>query len=337
VNTVAIVSDGTAVLGLGDIGPEAAMPVMEGKSMLFKSFGDIDAWPLCLDTKDVDEIVMICKAIAPTFGGILLEDISAPRCFEIEDRLRAELDIPVFHDDQHGTAVVVLAGLINALKVVGKRPEQLKMVLTGVGASGVACSKILMNYGVKNIIGFDTRGAIYQGRTEHMNFAKEWFAENTNPEGFDGTLTEAMRGADFFLGLSGPRTLTPEQVSSMAPDSIVFALANPEPEILPELIQGKARVIATGRSDYPNQINNVLCFPGLFRGTFDGYATMISEEMKIAAAKAIAETIPDELLMEDYILPSVFNDEVKVNVRAAVMEEAARTGKPRPLGSRVFV
>jgi len=337
VNTVAIVTDGTAVLGLGDIGPQAAMPVMEGKSMLFKSFGEIDAWPLCLDTKDVDEIVMICKAIAPGFGGILLEDISAPRCFEIEDRLRAELDIPVFHDDQHGTAVVVLAGLINALKVVGKRPQQLRMVLTGVGAAGVACSKILMNYGVKNIIGFDTRGPVYRGRTEHMNFAKEWFAEHTNPEGFDGTLTEAMEGADFFLGLSGPRTLTPEQVSSMSPDSIVFALANPEPEILPELIQGKARVIATGRSDYPNQINNVLCFPGLFRGAFDGYATTISEEMKIAAAKAIAETIPDELVTEDYILPSVFNDEVKENVRSAVAEEAARTGKPRKLGSRVFV
>jgi malate dehydrogenase (oxaloacetate-decarboxylating) len=211
------------------------------------------------------------------------------------------------------------------------------MVLTGVGAAGVACSKILMNYGVRNIIGFDTRGPVYRGRTEHMNFAKEWFAEHTNPEGFDGTLTEAMEGADFFLGLSGPRTLTPEQVSSMSPDSIVFALANPEPEILPELIQGKARVIATGRSDYPNQINNVLCFPGLFRGAFDGYATTISEEMKIAAAKAIAETIPDELVTEDYILPSVFNDEVKENVRSAVAEEAARTGKPRKLGSRVFV
>jgi malate dehydrogenase (oxaloacetate-decarboxylating) len=229
VNTVAIISDGTAVLGLGDIGPEAAMPVMEGKSMLFKSFGQIDAWPLCLATKDVDEIVLIARAIAPSFGGILLEDISAPRCFEIEDRLREELDIPVFHDDQHGTAVVVLAALINALKVVGKRPEDLKMVLTGVGASGVACSKILMNYGIKNLIGFDTRGPIYRGRAENMNPAKEWFAEHTNPEGFDGTLTEAMEGADFFLGLSGPRTLSPEQVASMAPDGIVFALANPEP------------------------------------------------------------------------------------------------------------
>ena len=337
INTVAIVSDGTAVLGLGDIGPEAAMPVMEGKSMLFKSFGDIDAWPLCLATKDVDEIVMIVKAISPSFGGILLEDISAPRCFEIEDRLRAELDIPVFHDDQHGTAVVVLAALINALKVVGKRPDQLKMVLTGVGAGGVACSKILMNYGVKNIIGFDTRGPIYSGRTENMNTAKEWFAEHTNPEGFDGTLSEAMEGADFFLGLSGPRTITADQVASMAPEAIVFALANPEPEILPDLIQGKARVIATGRSDYPNQVNNVLCFPGLFRGTFDAFATVISEEMKVAAARAIAGTIPDDHLSEDYILPSVFNEEVLTNVRAAVMDEATRTGRPRKLGSRIFV
>ncbi len=337
VNTVAIVTDGTAVLGLGDIGPEAAMPVMEGKAMLFKSFGEIDAWPLCLNTKDTEEIIKIVKAIAPGFGGILLEDISAPRCFEIEDRLRAELDIPVFHDDQHGTAVVVLAALINALKVVKKRPEQLKMVVTGVGASGVAVSKILMNYGVKNIIGFDRTGAVYKGRTDGMNFMKEWFADHTNPEGFDGTLTDAMKGADFFLGLSGPRTITPDQVRTMADGAIVFALANPEPEIRPELIEGMAQVIATGRSDYPNQVNNVLCFPGLFRGTFDAKATTISEEMKIAAAKAIAETIPDDQLSEDYILPSVFNPDVLPRVRSAVMAEALRTGRPRTPHPAVFI
>ena len=336
VNTVAVVTDGTAVLGLGDIGPEAAMPVMEGKCMLFKSFGEIDAWPICLNTKDPDEIVMIVKALSPGFGGILLEDISAPRCFEIEERLRAELDIPVFHDDQHGTAVVVLAALINALKVVQKRPEDLKMVLTGVGASGVAVSKILMNYGVKHIIGFDRTGAVYQGR-DNLNPAKVWFAEHTNPEGFDGTLHEAFEGADFFLGLSGPRTVQPEMVAVMAPDAIVFALANPEPEILPELIEGRARVIATGRSDYPNQVNNVLCFPGLFRGTFDSYATTISEGMKIAAARAIASVIPDDQLSEDYILPSVFNDNVLPAVRDAVQAEGRRSGNPRPLGSRVFI
>jgi malate dehydrogenase (oxaloacetate-decarboxylating) len=335
-NTVAVVTDGTAVLGLGDIGPQAAMPVMEGKAMLFKSFGDIDAWPICLDTKDSDEIVNIVKAISPGFGGILLEDISAPRCFEIEERLRAELPIPVFHDDQHGTAVVVLAALINSLKIVQKRPEDLKVVLLGVGASGVACSKIMMNFGVKNVIGFDRQGAIYQGRSD-LNFAKQWFAENTNPEGFDGTIDEALRGADMFLGLSGPRLLQPEWVRTMADEAIVFALANPEPEVMPELIHGAARVIATGRSDYPNQVNNVLCFPGLFRGALDAGATSITEEMKIVAAKAIAETIPDEQLSEDYILPSVFNEQVSARVAEAVQAEAIRSGVVRPKGSRVFV
>ncbi|MCC6238323.1 MAG: NAD-dependent malic enzyme [Dehalococcoidia bacterium] len=337
VNTVAVVTDGTAVLGLGDIGPEAAMPVMEGKAMLFKSFGEIDAWPLCLDTKDPDEIIRIVKAIAPGFGGILLEDISAPRCFQIEDTLRAQLDIPVFHDDQHGTAVVVLAALINALKVVGKRPEQLKMVVTGVGASGVACSKILMNYGVKNIIGFDRTGAVYKGRTDGMNFMKEWFADHTNPEGFDGSLADALKGADFYLGLSGPRTVTPDQIRGMNDGAIVFALANPEPEIRPEQIEGLVQVIATGRSDYPNQVNNVLCFPGLFRGTFDAMATTISEEMKIAAAIAIAGAIPDDQLSEDYILPSVFNPDVLNRVRQAVHDEALRTGRPRQSHPAVFI
>ena len=260
-NTVAVVTDGTAVLGLGDIGPEAAMPVMEGKSMLFKSFGDIDAWPICLSTKDPDRIVETVQAIAPGFGGILLEDISAPRCFEIEDRLKELLDIPVFHDDQHGTAVVVLAALINSLKIVQKRPEDLKIVILGVGAAGVACARILLNYGVKNIIGFDRTGAVYPGR-ENLNVAKEWFAENTNPDGFTGSLQDSMKDADLFLGLSGPRMLTVEDVESMAPNAIVMALSNPEPEIMPELIHGKARIIATGRSDYPNQVNNVLAFPG---------------------------------------------------------------------------
>jgi malate dehydrogenase (oxaloacetate-decarboxylating) len=336
VNTVAIVTDGTAVLGLGDIGPQAAIPVMEGKSMLFKSFGDIDAWPLCLDTKDPDEIVSIVKAIAPGFGGILLEDISAPRCFEIEDRLRAELDIPVFHDDQHGTAVVVLAALINSLKIVQKRPEDLKVVLVGVGAAGVACTKILMNFGVKNLIGFDTRGAIYEGR-DNLNPAKEWFAEHTNREGFDGSLGDGLLGADLFLGLSGPRTVTADDIAGMADDAIVFAMANPEPEIMPDLIQGMARVIATGRSDYPNQVNNVLCFPGLFRGALDSGATKITEEMKIVAARAIAEVIPDDQLSEDYILPSVFNDEVSRRVAEAVATEAVRSGHVRSQGSHIFI
>jgi malate dehydrogenase (oxaloacetate-decarboxylating) len=336
-NTVAVVTDGTAVLGLGDIGPEAAMPVMEGKSMLFKAFGEIDAWPICLNTKDPDEIVKIVEAISPGFGGILLEDISAPRCFEIEDRLKASLDIPVFHDDQHGTAVVVLAGLINSLKILQKRPEDMKVVLLGVGAAGVACTKILLNFGVKHIIGFDRAGAIYEGRKEGMNPAKEWFAQATNREGFDGSIGEAMQGADMFLGLSGPRMITPDQVASMNSDALVMALSNPEPEIMPELIQGKARIIATGRSDYPNQVNNVLCFPGLFRGAFDAAATQITEEMKIVAARAIAETIPDSQLSEDYILPSVFNPDVSEAVSAAVAAEAIRAGVVRAKGSRVFI
>jgi malate dehydrogenase (oxaloacetate-decarboxylating) len=312
------------------------MPVMEGKSMLFKSFANIDAWPLCLDTKDPDEIVRICQAIAPGFGGILLEDISAPRCFDIEARLQP-LDIPVFHDDQHGTAVVVLAALMNSLKIVKKRPEDLKVVVLGVGASGVACSKIMMNYGVKNVIGFDRGGAVYRGR-DNLNVAKQWFAENTNPEGFDGPIDEALVGADMFLGLSGPRLLKGEWVTKMNDDAIVFALANPEPEILPDQIPaGAARVIATGRSDYPNQINNVLCFPGLFRGALDARARNITEEMKIVAARAIADVIPDDQLNEDYILPSPFNPEVVERVSSAVREEAIRSGDVREVGPNVFV
>ncbi|HJM88091.1 MAG TPA: NAD-dependent malic enzyme [Dehalococcoidia bacterium] len=336
VNTIAVVTDGTAVLGLGDIGPQGALPVMEGKSMLFKSFGDIDAWPICLDTKDTEEIIAISKAISPGFGGILLEDISAPRCFEIEDRLRDELDIPVMHDDQHGTAVVVLAALINSLKIVEKRPEDLKVVVLGVGAAGVACTKILMNFGVKNVIGFDSRGSIYKGR-DNLNPIKEWFADNTNEEGFDGNVGDALKGADLFLGLSGPRLITPEDVEGMADDAMVFAMANPEPEIMPTEIEGKARVIATGRSDFPNQVNNVLCFPGLFRGAFDAGATEITEEMKIVAARAIASVIPDEQLNEDYILPSVFNEEVVSRVASAVAAEAVRSGKIRGSGSQIFI
>ena len=336
-NTVAIVTDGTAVLGLGDIGPEAAMPVMEGKAMLFKAFAGVDAWPLCLDTKDTEEIIKIVKAIAPGFGAILLEDISAPRCFEIEDRLRAEMPIPVFHDDQHGTAVILLAGLMNSLKIVQKRPEDLKVCVLGVGAAGVACSKIMMNFGVKNVIGFDREGAVYQGRKDHMNAAKDWFAAHTNPEGFDGTLEDALRGADVFVGLSGPGLLKREWVANMAKDAIIFALANPIPEIMPSEIQGLARVIATGRSDFPNQINNVLCFPGLFRGALDSGARTITEEMKIVAARAIAESVPDDLLTEDYILPSPFNEEVAPRVAAAVAAEAVRSGNVRAQGSRVFI
>jgi malate dehydrogenase (oxaloacetate-decarboxylating) len=325
-NSVAVVTDGTAVLGLGDIGPLAALPVMEGKAILFKEFGGVDAWPICLNTKDTDEIVQIVKAISPVFGGINLEDIAAPRCFEIEARLKEELDIPVFHDDQHGTAVVVLAGLINALKIVGKRMEDLRVVFLGVGAAGVACSKILMSMGVKDIIGLDRAGALYKGRTEHMNSEKLWYAENTNPRQIKGDLSEAMRDADVFIGLSGPGMLTVDHLKIMARDPIVFAMANPDPEIMPEEAEPYVRVMATGRSDYPNQINNVLCFPGFFRGLLDAHATTVNEEMKIAAAEAIASQVSDRELHEEYIIPSVFNRHVARAVARAVTDTAYRTG-----------
>lgn len=328
-NTVAVVTDGTAVLGLGNIGPEAALPVMEGKAMLFKEFGKVDAFPICLATQDTEEIIKAVKDIAPVFGGINLEDISAPRCFEIEERLKKELSIPVFHDDQHGTAVVVLAALINALKIVKKEMRDLKVVVTGVGAAGVACSKILLSAGVKNIIGFDRQGSIYKGRTEHMNFMKDWFAENTNPTGSKGSITEAMEGADLFLGLSGPGTVEVSDIQKMGRDAIVFAMANPTPEIMPEDADPYVRIMATGRSDYPNQINNVLCFPGIFRGALDVRATDINEEMKLAAAYAIADVISDSELMEDYIIPGVFNPQVAENVARAVSEAAIRTGVAR--------
>ena len=328
-NTVAVVTDGSAVLGLGNIGPEAALPVMEGKAMLFKVFGEVDAFPICLATQDEDEIVKAVKYISPAFGGINLEDISAPRCFYIEERLRQEVDIPVFHDDQHGTAVVVLGALINALKIVGKRFSDLKVVVSGVGASGVACSKILMSAGVKNIIGCDRAGTLYKGRRENMNPIKEWYAENTNPEGIRGGLSDAMEGADLFLGLSGPGLLKVEDLKRMNKDPIVFAMANPIPEILPEEASPFVRVMATGRSDYPNQINNVLCFPGLFRGVLDCRAREINEEMKIAAAHAIAGVVSDKELSEDYIIPSVFDKRVAKAVAAGVVQAALKSGVAR--------
>ena len=283
-NTVAIVSDGTAVLGLGDIGPEAAMPVMEGKAMLFKEFGGVDGFPICLDTKDTEEIIRTVKAIAPGFGGINLEDISAPRCFEIERRLQEELNIPVFHDDQHGTAVVMIAGLINALKVTNKQASDIKAVVAGVGAAGTACTKMMLDLGITNIIGLDRTGILYKGR-DGMNSAKQDYAEITNPDNIQGTLDEAMMGADLFVGLSGPGILTVDHLKTMNKDAIVFAMSNPTPEIMPEAAWPHIAVMATGRSDYPNQLNNVLCFPGIFRGALDCHASAITEEMKMAAAE----------------------------------------------------
>ena len=328
-NTVAVVTDGTAVLGLGDIGPAAAMPVMEGKAMLFKEFGGIDAFPICLNTKDPDEIVRTVKAIAPAFGGINLEDISAPRCFEIEERLKEELDIPVFHDDQHGTAVVVLAALINALKIVGKQMEQIKVVVNGVGAAGVACSKIIMAAGVKNIVGCDQGGAIYRGRKEHMNWLKDWYAQNTNPDDERGTVHDIIKGADVFFGLSVPGVIDEQDVKHMAEKPIVFAMANPTPEIMPEDAAPYVAVMATGRSDYPNQINNVLCFPGIFRGALACRAARINEEMKLAAANAIAGIITDAELHPEYIVPSVFDKRVSEAVASEVEAAAHRSGVAR--------
>lgn len=328
-NTVAVVSDGTAVLGLGDIGPAAAMPVMEGKCQLFKEFGGVDAFPICLNTKDPHEIVQTIKNISVAFGGINLEDISAPRCFEIEERLKEELDIPVFHDDQHGTAVVVLAALINALKIVGKQMDEVKVVVNGIGAAGVACSKIVMAAGVKNIIGCDTTGAIYQGRKENMNWVKDWYARNTNPDKEEGTIHEVIKGADVFFGLSAPGIIDETDLANMAADPIVFAMANPTPEIMPEDAAGHVAVMATGRSDYPNQINNVLCFPGIFRGALNCRASRINEAMKLAAANAIAEIIGPDELHPDYIIPSVFDRRVGEAVAARVEEAAYESGVAR--------
>ena len=331
-NCIAVVTDGTAVLGLGDIGPEAALPVMEGKAMLFKEFGGVNAFPICLDTKNPDEIVRTVKLISPVFGGINLEDISAPRCFEIENRLKEELDIPVFHDDQHGTAVVVLAALINALKVVQKKIGEIKVVVAGVGAAGTACAKIVMSAGVRNVIGVDRIGAIYKGRGTGDAGKTKWYEENTNPEGVKGRLEDVLEGADLFIGVASAGLLQAEWLKKMAKYPIVFALANPVPEIMPEEAEPYVAVMATGRSDYPNQINNVLCFPGIFRGAIDCRATEINEEMKLAAAKAIASVVPDSDVHADYIVPSVFSRKVAPLVAKAVIEAAKRTGVARKYG-----
>jgi malate dehydrogenase (oxaloacetate-decarboxylating) len=328
-NTVAVITDGSAVLGLGNIGPAAAMPVMEGKAALFKEFAGVDAFPICLATQDPDEIVRVAKLIAPAFGGINLEDISAPRCFEIEERLQKEVDIPVFHDDQHGTAVVVLAALLNALRIVKKRMRDLKIVVSGVGASGVACTKILMAMGARNVIGLDTQGALYRGRKENMNPMKEWYAQVTNPQTLRGDILNVIGGADMYLGLSGPGTLPLKAVKKMARDRIVFAMANPIPEIMPEEAAPHVRVMATGRSDYPNQINNVCCFPGFFRGLLDARASHVNQAMKIAAAKAIASLVGARELNEEYITPSVFDTRVAPTVAGAVARAAYQTGAAR--------
>ena len=325
-NMVAVVSDGTAVLGLGDIGPEAAIPVMEGKSILFKEFGNVDAFPICLDTKDVDEIVETVKRIAPVFGGINLEDISAPRCFEIERRLKEELDIPVFHDDQHGTAIVVSAGLINALKLVGKPFDQANVVINGAGSAGISICRLLLQLGIGNVVLVDKNGALCPGQ-DWMNPAQTEMAEITNKDRQTGALAEIMKGKDVFIGVSAPNIVTADMVASMAKDPIVFAMANPTPEIMPEEAKkGGVRVMATGRSDYPNQINNVLVFPGIFRGALDAKATAITEEMKIAAAKAIASIVSDDELNEEYIIPGAFDERVAKVVAKAVCDEAHRLG-----------
>ncbi|NMC61586.1 MAG: NAD-dependent malic enzyme [SAR324 cluster bacterium] len=323
-HTIAIVTDGSAVLGLGNIGPEAALPVMEGKAVLFKQFGGVDAFPICLASQDTEDIIKAVKLIEPVFGGINLEDISAPRCFEIEERLKNELKIPVFHDDQHGTAVVVLAGLHNALKIVGKKLEDIKIVINGFGAGGVACAKILLNAGAKNITACDTNGIIYKGRPKGMNSVKEEMLKYINKDNMKGTLSDALRGADMFLGVSAPGALTRDMVKSMAKDPIVFSLANPIPEIMPDLINDIAGVIATGRSDYPNQINNVLCFPGIFKGALACRATKISEEMKKAAALAIAESIPTNKLSKEYIIPGVFDFDIGSLVAEKVIQTASK-------------
>ncbi len=329
-NTVALISDGSAVLGLGNIGPFAAMPVMEGKSMLFKQLADVDSFPICLDTQDTEQIIATIKAIAPAFGGINLEDISSPRCFEIEQRLREELDIPVFHDDQHGTAVVLYAALINALKVVCKPLHQVKVVVCGIGAAGVACSKILMSAGVREIIGVDREGALCS-TNRYESSMWQWYADNTNPNKITGSLQDVIKGADVFIGLSSGGLLHREDVMTMAENPIVFAMANPTPEISPEVAEDIVAVMATGRSDYPNQINNVLCFPGIFRGALDCRATEINEEMKLAAAEAIASSISAEERNNFYIVPSVFNQNVVKAIRDLVIKAAIRTGVARKI------
>ncbi|MCA9523017.1 MAG: NADP-dependent malic enzyme [Myxococcales bacterium] len=324
-NCVAVISDGSAVLGLGDIGAEAAMPVMEGKAILFKEFGDVDAFPLCVDVHDAAGLIALCKAVAPTFGGINLEDITAPKCFEVEEALRACLDIPVFHDDQHGTAVVVMAALINASKVLALDPKSLKVVVAGAGAAGAACTKMLLEYGISDVVVCDRAGAIDRKRTYGDNAMKSWLAEHTNPEGKSGTLQEVLRGADVFLGVSAPRLLGREDILTMRERPIVFALSNPTPEVMPEEIEDIVGVLGTGRSDYPNQINNVLAFPGIFRGALNVRASDINSEMKRAAAHAIAEIIKPNELSPDYIVPSVFNRKVSKAVAKAVAKAARQS------------
>lgn len=329
-NTVAVVSDGTAVLGLGDIGPEAALPVMEGKAVLFKSFAGVDAFPICLNTKDIDEIVQTVKLLEPTFGGVNLEDIAAPDCFIIEERLKKETRIPIFHDDQHGTAIVTVAGLMNALKLVNKDFNDIKVVANGAGAAGMAIIKLLENFGVKEIIMCDSNGAIYEGRPRNMNKVKAVVAKKTNPKRLKGPLEDVIDGADVFIGVSVGGALTVDMVKKMAKDPIIFAMANPDPEINPkEAKKAGARVIGTGRSDYPNQVNNVLAFPGIFRGALDVRATRINEQMKMAAAKAIAALIPEEKLHEDYVIPEPFDPEVAPAVARAVAKAAIETGVAR--------
>ena len=329
-NSVAVVTDGSAVLGLGNIGPKAALPVMEGKAALFKRFAGIDAWPICLDTQDTDAIVEIVKAIAPGFAGINLEDISAPRCFEIEARLREALDIPVFHDDQHGTAIVVLAALTNALRVAGKAIENIRVVMSGAGAAGTAILKLLLAAGVKNAVVADIHGVVHAGREDLVDAAPDsalrWIADNTNPEGLTGTLKEAVRGADVFIGVSAPNVLDGADVAAMADGAIVFALANPDPEVDPAIARQTAAVVATGRSDFPNQINNVLVFPGVFRGLLDAQSRTVNTEMMLAAAKALADVVTEDELNPNYIIPSVFNDKVAGAVAGAVREAAKAVG-----------
>ena len=329
-NTCAVITDGSAVLGLGNIGADAGMPVMEGKCVLFKAFAGVDAFPLCIGSQDVDTIVETVYQISGSFGGINLEDIAAPRCFEIERRLKERCDIPVFHDDQHGTAVIVLAGLINALKVVKKKKEEVKVVISGAGAAGVSICKMLLSYGFANVIMTDMRGIIYKGRTEGMNYIKEEMADCTNIHGEKGTLADALRGADVFIGVSAPGLVTAEMVRTMNTDPVIFACANPVPEIFPdEAKAGGAAVVSTGRSDFPNQINNVLAFPGIFRGAFDCRAKTINEEMKLAASEALAGLINDEELSADYIIPKAFDKRVDSAVSAAVADAARKTGAAR--------
>ena len=329
-NLCLVVTDGSAVLGLGDIGPEAGMPVMEGKCVLFKAFGDVDAFPLCIKSHDVDEIVNTIYLISGSFAGVNLEDISAPRCFEIEKKLKEKCDIPIFHDDQHGTAIITLAGLTNALKLVGKKKEEVKVVANGAGAAAISITRLLLTAGVKNVTLCDRKGAIYEGRAEGMNPVKEEMAKVTNLEKKSGSLADMLVGADVFIGVSAPGMVTPEMVKTMNKDAIIFACANPTPEIFPDDAKaGGARVIATGRSDFPNQINNVLAFPGIFRGAFDVRAKDINDEMKLAASKALADLITDEELSEDYIIPKAFDPRVGKAVAAAVAEAARKSGAAR--------